>query len=196
MIIAYVFSMFGIPVYAVLSDRNDISSTELGQSIVGNVYETLTTISIIYSSRNKKGFNLSINGDSVKDISPEGHEFYIKIPSGIKFKVIEVKESYVMGSGTKLNIVVKLLDNMQNESILEYIEADKTDDFPYRQYITKDILESINPVLSKIYNKDSGLKTKNLNLELYCSEFFDYDKEDVKNKNSIKHNETIIKQIK
>ncbi len=192
----YVIYMLCLAFCAVLSRTKDISDTDLGKSIVGNIYETVIPISFKYSPYDTKKFNLTKYESSPSLMNPSQWSYNIKIPSGIKFKVIKVKEHIGIDSGTNLRTTIKLLDDIPNDSILEYIEADVTDDSKYPRYIKRDILDSVNPNLNGIYDENFGLKTKKLILGLYCFQFFDYKHEDIIERKPIKHNENIIKLIK
>ncbi len=199
-IFCFIFTIFAIYMLclafcAVVSRTKDISNTELGKSIIGNVYETTIPVSFECSLRDVKKFNLTKYEINPSLMNPAQWSYYIKIPSGIKFKVIKVEEHIGIDSGTNLNTTIKLLNNIPNDSILEYVEADIDDAPKFPRYIKRDILKSENPNLNKIFDKNIGLKTKNLILGLYCFQFFDYEHEDIVERNPIKHNETIIKLI-
>ncbi len=172
------------------STRN-ISDTKIGKSIVGNTYETVIPQTLIYSFHNKKEFMLT--KDNLQ--SYVQFSFYIKISPGIKFKVIKVLEQRGIDSGACLAFTIELLDDIPIDDILEYSEIDVKDGFKLPQKIKKNILDSANPNLNIILNKNNGLSTKKLIVG--CdSEFFKYNYDGIFLRKPIKHNKTIIKRIK
>ncbi len=179
-----------------LTITRDINDTSLGKSIVGNVYETVKPISLKFSIYEKKELYLAEYEEIPSLLNPEQWSYIVKIPSGIKFKIINVKEKTGMAYGTHLNTTITLLDNIPIHSILEYMEADIPEGSSYTEYIKKDIMKSKNPYLNKIFDKHFGFKTKKLILELFSFVFFKYKTKDITNRKPIKHNKTIIKRIK
>ncbi len=165
--------------------------------IIGNVYETKIPVFLTYSTYDMKygdKFFITKYDDTNEVVTPTLNSFSIKINSGIKFKIIKVWTQ--MDSDNKnskiislVKTTIKILDDIPMNSILEYSEVDDSG-----QYIKKDILDSVNPDLKKIFDKNIGLK-KGLFFRMDSlddSGFFSYESG---NKNPIKHDGNIIKQI-
>ena len=183
--------------YTMLSSTKDISDTELGESIIGNIYETIVPTTFKYGKYDTEKYNLTSWNKHITLMNPALASFDIKLKPGIKFKVIKVLVKKGIDSGTHLQIKIKLLNDIKLDMIDDYIEANIVENskFPYPQYVNKNILESDNPNLVKIFDKELGLKTKNFKLGLYGFEFFDYEIEDIDNKNAINEKVDVIRII-
>ncbi len=170
------------------------------QLIIGNVYETKIPVFLTYYSQNRNygdKFFITKYDDTNEVINPTLNSFNIKLSPGIKFKIIKVwrqvdydnKNSKII---SLVKTVIQILNDISMNSILEYSEVDNSEQ---SKYIKKDILDSVNPDLKKIFDENIGLKKGSFfrmdSLDDFG--FFSYTSD---NKNPIKHDENIIKQIK
>lgn len=76
-----------------------------------------------------------------------------------------------------------------------FVESNTTENSTFPQYAHQNIFKSENPYLSRIFNKKSGLKTKNLSMDLYAFQFFNYERQDIIDEIPIKENRNIIKKV-
>ena len=196
-LVIFIIGIFCGAFSAMLSSTIDISDTELGKSIIGKTYETIVPTSFKYGKHDHEKYNLTSWGGNVTLINPDLASFTIKLNPGIKFKVIKVFVNKGIDSGTNLQTTIKLLDNIKLDMIEDHVEAEIVEDskFPFPQYKQKNIFESDNPNLVKIFDKELGLKTKNFKLGLYCFEFFDYEREDIVDRNAIKEKVDVIRIV-
>ncbi len=176
-----------------LSSIENINDTETGKKVYNNTYESVVPLAL---TRDNKGYNLMLWKNKSMVWNPNEWDFYIKLPIGTKFKVVNINKKHGIDSGNSLQIQVKLVDDINIDTI-EYLETDMNKitmvslnfDVESNYYFKNiNILESDSPRLNEILN--GNVINKKLKLNLYSSGFLYSDGVDI-----IDINNSVIKQI-
>ncbi len=176
-----------------LSSIENINDTETGKKVYNKTFESVVPLAL---SRDNDGYNLMLWNNKSTAWNPNQWDFYIKLPIGTKFKVVNINKKYGIDSGNSLQIQVKLVDDIDIDTI-EYLETDMNKitmiplnfDVESNYYFKNiNILESDSPRLNEILN--GNVINKKLKLNLYSSGFLYSD-----GVNIIDINNSVIKQI-
>lgn len=174
-------------VWSLIYHSANISNTELGKSMIGNLYQTTEPTTLNYSMFKEK-FNLQDWRDKPFWANPRKWESNLKLPTGLVFEITEVHLRYNMFNGYGLDTKVKIIDDINFNQIEHYLEADDN-----MEYILKKITDTENPYLSKIIDKENRrLKTKNLTVDLYTHYFFNYENKDLAKLAPLTNNDKIL----
>ncbi len=181
-----------------LSSIENINDTENGKKVYKQTFEAVVPLAL---SCDYGKYNLMLWDKKYLSLNPKQWDFYIKLPIGTKFKVINIDKKYGIDSGNNLQIQVKLVDDIPIDSIT-YLETNMVElginplnpemlisgINPYFKPIG--ILESDNPRLNDILDKNKNVINKKLKLNLYSHNFLYSD-----GINIIDINNSVIKQV-
>ena len=86
--------------------------TPLGKSLIGKYYETNIPVSW-------NGTGISLWKDEDPDpMNPNIGDYEIKLPAGIRFKIINIEKTTNFEIGTSVNITIKILHNVPINNVL------------------------------------------------------------------------------
>lgn len=143
-----------------------IEDTLLGKSLINKCYVIKKPVRLMIRSKSKSNYIELWNDRAPNPCNPTVGSIGIKLPFGIKFKIIDVYKYKCMKNGTSLHIMGKILDNIYVDVLDQWIAKGKffIDDRGKQHIISK--------WEKSTQNFDGLLEIKNKECEIDIVKFF------------------------
>ena len=100
-----------------MGSSQSISSTPLGQSLIGTRFRTNGNACYFYSG-NDKQYGICSWSNNVRLANPGIDSFDMEVGSDIEFEVIDVIKSWGVDSGYNIQVMIKILSSLSNVGII------------------------------------------------------------------------------